>query len=234
MAGAYVGRTSGRVNGSNLAVASIATARSGITIVRHKRHYRPRQSNRLLDLESSLASYAGLPPSSAAAIGLVLGKGRSAMTSPNFEHLKAHILPLSVAKIFEAARQEWELVAVEISDEWDNCPCGQEIKEHCYIRNRHNGNTTYVGNVCINRFIQIDTGNLFDGLKRIAQDDSANANIDLIEHAYRMGYLYNEKEYHFLLQTVRKRILSQAQLNWKRKINRRILAQTIVQRRTKR
>lgn len=63
------------------------------------------------------------------------------MTSPNFEHLKAHILPLSVAKIFEAARQEWELVAVEISDEWDNCPCGHEIKEHCYIRNRHNGNT---------------------------------------------------------------------------------------------
>lgn len=115
------------------------------------------------------------------------------MTSPNFEHLKAHILPLSVAKIFEAARQEWELVAVEISDEWDNCPCGQDIKEHCYIRNRYNGNTTYVGNVCINRFIQIDTGNLFDGLKRIAQDDSANANIDLIEHAYRMGYLYTEK-----------------------------------------
>ena len=76
--------------------------------------------------------------------------------------------------------------------------------------------------------------NLFDGLKRIAQDDSANANIDLIEHAYRMGYLYNEKEYHFLLQTARTRILSQAQLNWKRKINRRILAQTIVQRRTKR
>jgi hypothetical protein len=157
-----------------------------------------------------------------------------AMTSPNFEHLKAHILPLSVASNFEAARQEWDLVAVEISDEWDNCPCGQDIKEHCYIRNRHNGNSTYVGNVCINRFIQISTGNLFDGLKRIAQDDTANANNDLIEHAYRMGYLYSDKEFRFLLQTARKRILSQAQLAWKRKINRRILAQTIVQRRTKR
>ena len=49
-----------------------------------------------------------------------------------------------------------------------------------------------------------------------------------------MGYLYNEKEYRFLLQTARKRILSKAQVDWKRKINRRILAQTIVQRRTKR
>jgi hypothetical protein len=156
------------------------------------------------------------------------------MTSASFERLKSYILPLSVAFNFEAARQEWDLVAVEISEEWDNCPCGQDIKEHCYIRNRHNGNSTYVGNVCINLFIQISTGNLFEGLKRIAQDDTANANNDLIEHAYRMGYLYSEKEYHFLLQTARKRILSKAQVDWKRKINRRILAQTIVQRRTKR
>lgn len=49
-----------------------------------------------------------------------------------------------------------------------------------------------------------------------------------------MGYLYNEKEYRFLIQTARKRTLSEAQLDWKRKINRRILAQTKVQRRTKR
>jgi len=47
-------------------------------------------------------------------------------------------------------------------------------------------------------------------------------------------YLYSDKEYRFLLQTARKRVLSQAQLNWKRKINRRIFSQTIVQRRTKR
>ena len=47
---------------------------------------------------------------------------------------------------------------VEVSEEFDNCPCGQEIKEHCYIRNLLNGNKTYVGNVCINRFIGINTG----------------------------------------------------------------------------
>ena len=156
------------------------------------------------------------------------------MVSHNFEQLKAHILPLSLASNFDLARVEWDLIAVEISEEWDSCPCGQDIKEHCYIRNRHNGNSTYVGNVCINRFIQIDTGNLFEGLKRIAKDESANANHDLIEHAYRMGYLYGEKEYRFLRQTVLKRNLSTAQVEWKRKINRRILSQTIVQRRTKR
>ncbi len=73
------------------------------------------------------------------------------MESHNFERLKAHILPLSVSKVFETARLEWQLVGVEISEEFDQCPCGQDILEHCYIRNRLNRATTYVGNVCINR-----------------------------------------------------------------------------------
>ena len=154
------------------------------------------------------------------------------MEGHNFEQLKAHILPLSVSNDFNTARTEWDLVGVEVSDEFDNCPCGQDIKEHCYIRNRLTGRTTYVGNVCINRFMQIETGNLFDGLKRIAQDDTANANHDLIEHAYRMGYLFSEKECTFLKQTTRKRKLSQAQISWKQKINRRIIGKTIVRRRS--
>jgi hypothetical protein len=156
------------------------------------------------------------------------------MSSHNFEHLKAHILPLSVSNDFETARQEWQLEAVEISDEWDQCPCGQDIKEHCYIRNRLNGNSTYVGNVCINKFIKIDTGSLFDGLKRIANDETANANHDLIEYAHRMGYLFGENEYRFLHHTALKRNLSPAQISWKRKINRRILSKTVVQKRTSR
>ncbi|TNE64584.1 MAG: hypothetical protein EP335_06920 [Alphaproteobacteria bacterium] len=154
------------------------------------------------------------------------------MEGHSFERLKSHILPLSESKNFDVARKEWSLVAIEISEEFDSCPCGQEIKEHCYIRNGLNGNETYVGNVCINRFIQIDTGNLFEGLKRITKNLEANANRDLIEYAYKMGYLYGEKEYIFLRQTMRKRNLSAAQIAWKVKINRRIINETVVQRRT--
>jgi hypothetical protein len=151
----------------------------------------------------------------------------------NFERLKAHILPLSRAKVFDVARAEWRLVDVEISEEFDNCPCGQEIKEHCYIQNTVTGSETYVGNVCINRFIGIDTGNLFDGLKRIAQDDTANANADVIEYAKERGFLY-DKEYEFLVSTRLKRSLSDKQKSWKQKINRRVLSKTVVQRRTNR
>jgi hypothetical protein len=151
----------------------------------------------------------------------------------NFERLKAHILPLSRSKDFETAKTEWRLVAVEISDEFDNCPCGQDIKEHCYIENVITGHETYVGNVCINRFIGIETGNLFEGLKRIAEDDTANANEDVIEYAQQRGFLF-DKEYGFLMRTKRMRKLSPAQIAWKKKINRRIINRTVVQRRTQR
>jgi hypothetical protein len=148
----------------------------------------------------------------------------------NFEKLRSHILPLSAAKNFGEALGEWTLIGIEVSEEFDNCPCGQQIKEHCYIENRVNGNKTYVGNVCINRFLGINTGNLFDGLKRIKEDISANANAELIEHAYKFGYIF-ESEYGFLIRTRLKRKLSDKQLAWKQKINRRILNATVVRKR---
>lgn len=151
----------------------------------------------------------------------------------NFDQLQAHILSLSRASTFESARREWVLEAVEVSEEFDSCPCGQAIKEHCYLRNMITGHRTYVGNVCVNRFIGIDTGTLFDGLKRIKENPSANANLAVIEYAEARGFLY-DKEPDFLRSTVRKRDLSAAQKAWKEKINRRILNQTVVQRRTQR
>jgi hypothetical protein len=147
----------------------------------------------------------------------------------NLENIKAHILPLSNATDFHHAKNEWKLVGVEINEEWNNCPCGQPIKELCYIENQLNQNKTYVGNVCVNRFIGIETGNLFSGLKRIAKDDTANANEDLIIHAYLLGYIF-ENEYSFLMDTKNKRKLSIKQLEWKQKINRRITNQTVVRR----
>ena len=137
----------------------------------------------------------------------------------NFENLKKHILPLSNSDNFRSAKN------------WDNCPCGKDIKEICYIQNQLNGNKTHVGNVCVNQFIGIETGNLFAGLKRIAKDITANANEDLIIHAYKLGYIY-ESEYVFLMDTRRKRNLSDKQKEWKKKINRRIVNKTVVRKNT--
>lgn len=151
--------------------------------------------------------------------------------SHNFENLKEHILPLSNSQDFHAAKNEWKLVDIEIKEDWDNCPCGKDIKELCYITNQLNGNKTYVGNVCVNQFIGIQTGNLFAGLKRIAKDIAANANEDLIIHSYKLGYIY-ENEYEFLMDTRRTRKLSAKQQAWKEKINRRIVNKTVVRKNT--
>ena len=151
--------------------------------------------------------------------------------SHNFENLKRHILPLSNSEEFYSAKNEWKLVDVEIQEDWDNCPCGKDIKELCYIQNQLNGNKTYVGNVCVNQFIGIQTGNLFAGLKRIAKDISANPNEDLIVHSYQLGYIY-ESEYKFLMQTKLKRKLSDKQKAWKEKINKRIVNKTVVRKGT--
>jgi len=151
------------------------------------------------------------------------------MGEHNFERLREHIVPLSQSDDFYSAKNEWKLVGVEINDDFDECPCGQQIKELCYLENQLNGNRTYVGNVCVNRFIGIETGNLFSGLKRIARDDQANANEDLIINAYKLGYIF-ENEYKFLMDTKNKRKLSDKQLAWKQKINRRIIGETVVRR----
>ncbi|AKN99155.1 hypothetical protein ACU10_20175 [Xanthomonas oryzae pv. oryzicola] len=150
----------------------------------------------------------------------------------NLEKLKAHILPLSQSDRFCVARTEWDLVGVEITDDFDRCPCGQAIKEHCYITNRITSESTYVGNVCINRFLGISTGELFDGLKRISKDSYANANLDVIRHGLKLGFIY-ESEYDFLVRTRLSRNLSPKQLEWKRKINLRITQQIAVRRRTR-
>ena len=155
------------------------------------------------------------------------------MSSSNFEALKAHILPLSNSNNFDMARREWVLYHVEISEEMDNCPCGQEIKEHCYIENSITGHRTHVGNICINRFMGINTGTLFDGLKRIAADPIANPNEALVEFAWKQGHLYDEREYEFVQQMRRKRKRSDAQKSWIAKINRRILNKIVVKKRSR-
>lgn len=146
----------------------------------------------------------------------------------HFERLKSHILSLSEADEFELACKEWSLVEIELSQEWATCPCGQDIKEHCFILNRVNGNKTHVGNVCIDRFDNMDTNNLFEGLRRIAKDETANANESLIDHVFSMGYLFEEREYNFLKRMIGKRSFTPAQMSWKVKLNRKILSHTKV------
>jgi hypothetical protein len=138
------------------------------------------------------------------------------------EAMIEHIVPLSNSEDFNLARTEWKLYKIELHDNWYKCPCNHPIKELCHIRNRLNGNETYVGNICINKFMDINTNNIINGIKRISQDIYANVNEDLIEYLRDNKHL-SPNEYRFLLQTKRKRKLSAKQYAWKEIINKKIL-----------
>eukprot|EP00961_Rhodomonas_salina_P212464 2869254-Rhodomonas_salina.1 len=84
------------------------------------------------------------------------------------------------------------------------CPCTTPIREVCYIQNTETGASTHVGNVCVNRFLGMDTKSLTSGLKRIIKDKTANASPAVIEYAWKRGYLYGAKERTFLERTCRK------------------------------
>lgn len=147
----------------------------------------------------------------------------------NFEYLKRHILPLSAASIsFNIAKSEWTLDFIYVTENFEHCPCTQKIKEHCVIRNKRNANRTFVGNVCVKRFMDIDARKLFNGLRKIRKNPEATPNRDLIEYAFRRGYLYGDNEYDFLRNIVNKRKLTEKQKRWVRFINRRIVEKIVV------
>lgn len=148
----------------------------------------------------------------------------------NLRKLKAHILNLSEADNFDDAKSEWKLDYIYITEEYGRCPCNVRIKEHCSLKNEKNKNTTWVGNVCVRRFMNIDSGSLFRSLKTIRGNRSAKPNMSLINYAWDRRYLYGKNEYNFLADISRKRRLSQKQLNWLLKINRRILEKIVVRR----
>lgn len=149
----------------------------------------------------------------------------------NFKKLKAHILGLSKADNFDDAKSEWELDRVCFTIDFGHCPCGKKIKEHCYLKNSKNGNKTWVGNICVNRFMEIDASKLFSALARVRKNNSAKPNEALSEYAWKCGYLYGENEYKFL-KNIRgqRKSLKDKQLHWVQKINRRIVESIVVRR----
>ena len=148
------------------------------------------------------------------------------MSGHNFEKLKLEICRLSVSNEFMLAKKEWAFIGAEIVEDWDSCLCGQPIKELCYIRNRVNGKIVYVGNLCVNRFIGINSKAIFDGLKRIIKNPGANSNKDVIWYAYKSNVI-TDRECDFLTDMLHKRILSIKQAAWKRAIHAKIINRTL-------
>ena len=138
--------------------------------------------------------------------------------------LSQEIIKLSESDSWDMAKDEWTLDTIEQSSQPSSCLCGHApIKELCHIRNQKNGNTTIVGNCCVNKFMGIKSNKLFECLKRVQKDIKASFNADFINNAHKQGII-NDWEQKFYIDIWRKHNLSQKQMDVKVKINKKLIA----------
>lgn len=139
--------------------------------------------------------------------------------------LTAEIVARSNSTIWDLAKREWSLAEVYEADEPETCLCGHTpIIEICVLRNRVNGSHAEVGNCCVKKFMGIPSHLIFDGIKRVRKDPTSALNEAAIEHASSRGWITGWEET-FLLNTKRKRALSDKQAAIRLRINQKVLRQ---------
>lgn len=118
------------------------------------------------------------------------------------------IIELSHDKNWDKAKNEWYIEKVYIDKNFDTCICSHyPIKEIIVLRNKKNDNKTIVGNCCINLFMTKDYNKFFSALRK----NKLNAMI--IEDSLYKNII-TDKEFEFLMNTWRKKKLTEKQTNW--------------------
>jgi len=138
--------------------------------------------------------------------------------------LTEEIINRSQSKVWDMAKLEWSLHKIYEADEPETCLCGHfPIIEICTLRNKLNGQFATVGNCCVKKFIGLPSDLIFQAVKRVRKDNQKSLNAEAIQHAYDKGWI-NEWEYTFSIDTMRKRNLTQKQLQTRMNVNDKMLA----------
>ena len=138
--------------------------------------------------------------------------------------LTEEILKRSQSKVWGIAKLEWGLHQIYEAEEPETCLCGHfPIIEICSLRNKLNAQFATVGNCCVKKFIGLPSDLIFQAVKRIRKDNLKSLNAEAIQHAYEKGWI-NEWEYKFSIDTMRKRNLSTKQLQTRKQVNEKMLA----------
>lgn len=137
--------------------------------------------------------------------------------------LTQEIIRLSYSKVWDIAKLEWVLFEIYEADEPDTCLCGHfPIIEICNLQNKVNGQFATVGNCCVKKFIGLPSDLIFQAVKRVRKDKQKSLNAEAIHHAYQKKWI-NEWEYKFSIDTMRKRILTDKQMQTRMKINEKMM-----------
>lgn len=148
------------------------------------------------------------------------------MELSNESQLAREIISRSVSNDWASAKTEWVIDHIYFATYLDCCLCGHSpIREICVLRNTVNGKRARVGNICVKKFMGHDSERLFGYFRRVNQSLTSSLSQDAIDYAYDQHWI-NQWEYDFYCDTIRKRKLSEKQLNKRLQINEKIKAKT--------
>lgn len=134
------------------------------------------------------------------------------------------IIELSDADTWDEAKLEWDLAEIYHQEEPDTCLCGHDpIKEVCILINRQNENSAIVGNVCVKKFLGLPSDQIFQAARRIGKDQTKALNAEAIQHAYSRNWIDKWKR-DFYFDTMRRKKVSEKQVDKRIEINRLVLA----------
>ncbi|MCH9852080.1 MAG: hypothetical protein K0U45_01090 [Alphaproteobacteria bacterium] len=141
----------------------------------------------------------------------------------NGEKLALEIVALSKSATWEYAKLEWGLQSIYYAEEPDTCLCRHyPILEICELYNYSNGNIAIVGNVCVKKFLKLDSDKYFQSIRRVKKDNTKSFNDEMIKYAHGKGWI-SAWQRGFYADIHRKRKLSDKQAFQKHKINKIIL-----------
>jgi hypothetical protein len=137
--------------------------------------------------------------------------------------LSQNIISRSESNVWDIAKLEWALNEVYEADEPETCLCGHfPIIEVCVLRNNSNGKSAVVGNCCVKKFIGLPSDKIFRSVKRVRKDNTKALNVEALKHAHEKKWI-NDWEFNFGIDTMRKRNLSDKQLQTRVKINEKMI-----------
>lgn len=138
--------------------------------------------------------------------------------------LREEIIAMSQADNFEEAKLEWILERVYKG--LGVCLCGHSpILNLCVLRNTKNNEKTIVGSSCVQKFIGINTEQLFKSYQLIVKDIESYLDLAFIDYLFKHDVI-NKWEYEFLKSTFRKKFewLSEKQRTKRIQINKKVIA----------
>jgi len=134
--------------------------------------------------------------------------------------LISEIIKLSENQSWELAREEWNWIYLEESDDASTCLCGHKpIYNICTIKNKYNNNTTEVGNCCVKKFLKESTPDkIFKSVAKVRKDNLKSLTMEFIDYC-RDNNIINDWELNFYTSIYSNKNLSEKQSKIKIAIN---------------